>query len=69
MRILTSCVVKIFEDGMATEFRAFGLSDWIRRTPRDVLLKNFTVTEEMIANLPSDGESPTPTLHCFSMVN
>ncbi|PCH34965.1 Bicupin oxalate decarboxylase/oxidase [Wolfiporia cocos MD-104 SS10] len=43
----------IFDDGEATEFKAFQLTDWLAHTPRDVLRKNFKVPASTIEKLPA----------------
>ncbi|KZT06997.1 Bicupin, oxalate decarboxylase/oxidase [Laetiporus sulphureus 93-53] len=42
----------IFDDGEASEYKAFQLTDWFAHTPRDVLRKNFKVSEETLQHLP-----------------
>ncbi|KAI0947439.1 hypothetical protein AcV7_009869 [Taiwanofungus camphoratus] len=42
----------IFDDGEASEYKAFNLTDWIAHTPSDILRKNFRVRPETIDHLP-----------------
>ena len=44
----------VFDDGCFSENETFLLTDWFRRTPRDVLAKNFGVPEAAFANIPVD---------------
>jgi oxalate decarboxylase len=47
----------VFDDGAASEFDTFLLTDWIAHTPRPVLAKNFGVPESAFARIPADIES------------
>jgi oxalate decarboxylase len=44
----------VFDDGAFSENETFLLTDWFARTPRDVLAKNFGVSEAAFADLPTD---------------
>jgi oxalate decarboxylase len=44
----------VFDDGGFSENETFLLTDWFRRTPRDVLAKNFGVPEAAFADIPID---------------
>jgi oxalate decarboxylase len=44
----------VFDDGRFSENETFLLTDWFRRTPRDVLAKNFGVPEAAFADIPVD---------------
>jgi oxalate decarboxylase len=44
----------VFDDGRFSENETFLLTDWFRRTPRDVLAKNFGVPEAAFADIPID---------------
>jgi oxalate decarboxylase len=44
----------VFDDGGFSENETFLLTDWFRRTPRDVLAKNFGVPEGAFADIPVD---------------
>ena len=44
--------MQIFDDGEASEYKAFQLTDWFAHTPRDVLRKNFRVPESTLARIP-----------------
>jgi oxalate decarboxylase len=46
----------VFDNGNFSENETFLISDWFAHTPRDVLAKNFGVSEKAFANLPSDIE-------------
>jgi oxalate decarboxylase len=46
----------VFDDGDFSENETFLLTDWFRRTPRDVLAKNFGVPESAFDDLPLDIE-------------
>jgi oxalate decarboxylase len=59
----------VFDDGAFSENATFLLTDWLLRTPRDVLAKNFGVSEAAFDTLPLDpdheryifsGEVPGP---------
>jgi oxalate decarboxylase len=59
----------VFDDGNFSENATFLLCEWLERTPRDVLAKNFGVAEAAFAGLPRDvdytryifaGELPPP---------
>ncbi|EPS96177.1 Bicupin oxalate decarboxylase/oxidase [Fomitopsis schrenkii] len=43
----------MFDDGEASEYKAFQLTDWLAHTPRDVLRKNFRVPESTLEHLPA----------------
>jgi oxalate decarboxylase len=46
----------VFDSGDFSENETFLLSDWFAHTPRDVLAKNFGVSESAFANIPVDYE-------------
>ena len=46
----------VFDDGNFSENETFLVTDWFAHTPRDVLAKNFGVSEAAFANLPEDVE-------------
>src|ERR687885_2027546 len=46
----------VFDDGAFSENETFLLTDWFAHTPRDVLARNFGVSEAAFANLPVDIE-------------
>ena len=46
----------VFDSGSFSENETFLLSDWFVHTPREVLAKNFGVSESAFANLPQDVE-------------
>jgi oxalate decarboxylase len=59
----------IFDDGSFSEDSTFLITDWFNCTPRDVLAKNFGVSERDFSELPTDvdhtryifqGEIPGP---------
>ena len=61
----------VFDDGSFSEDATFLLTDWFAHTPKEVLAKNFGVSESDFANLPTDidrtryifhGESSTISL-------
>ncbi|KZT66255.1 Bicupin, oxalate decarboxylase/oxidase [Daedalea quercina L-15889] len=43
----------IFDDGEASEYKAFQLTDWLAHTPRDILRKNFKVPESTLEHIPT----------------
>ena len=46
----------VFDDGDFSENETFLITDWFKHTPRDVLAKNFGVSESAFANIPIDVE-------------
>ena len=42
----------VFDDGAFSEDKTFMLTDWLRRTPRDILARNFGVPESALDPLP-----------------
>ncbi len=44
----------VFDDGSFSEDATFLLTDWFAHTPKEVLAKNFGVSESDFANLPTD---------------
>jgi oxalate decarboxylase len=46
----------VFDSGDFSENETFLLSDWFAHTPRNVLAKNFGVSESAFANIPVDYE-------------
>lgn len=47
-------VVLIFDDGCFSEFGTFSISDWIARTPRALLAKNFGLPESAFDGFPEE---------------
>ncbi|HEY7418132.1 MAG TPA: oxalate decarboxylase family bicupin, partial [Ktedonobacteraceae bacterium] len=43
----------VFDDGDFSENETFLISDWLAHTPKDVLAKNFGVSESDLAGIPS----------------
>jgi oxalate decarboxylase len=43
-----------FDDGHFSEDSTFLLTDWLAHTPKEVLAKNFGVSQEAFANIPKD---------------
>ncbi len=46
----------VFDDGNFSENETFLLTDWLTHTPRQVLAKNFGLSEDAFANLPRDPD-------------
>jgi oxalate decarboxylase len=46
----------VFDNGSFSENETFLIGEWFLRTPREVLAKNFGVSESAFANLPVDVE-------------
>jgi oxalate decarboxylase len=46
----------VFDNGAFSENETFLITDWFGHTPRDVLAKNFGVSESAFGNLPQDVE-------------
>lgn len=46
----------VFDDGAFSENETFLITDWFRRTPRDVLAKNFGVPREAFDAIPLDTD-------------
>ena len=46
----------VFDDGNFSENETFLISDWFAHTPREVLAKNFGVSEAALGNLPKNVE-------------
>jgi oxalate decarboxylase len=46
----------VFDDGNFSENETFLISDWFAHTPREILAKNFGVSEAAFANLPKNVE-------------
>jgi oxalate decarboxylase len=44
----------VFDDGNFSENETFLITDWFKHTPRDVLAKNFGVSEAAFARIPQD---------------
>ena len=42
----------VFDDGNFSEDSTFSVTEWLAHTPRDVLAKNFGVSEDAFANIP-----------------
>jgi oxalate decarboxylase len=45
--------VLVFDDGNFNEFETFLLTDWLHHTPKEVLAKNFGVSEDVFKNVPA----------------
>lgn len=58
----------IFDDGRFSEFGTFSITDWMSRTPADVLSQNLSLDPGIVAKLPKQeayivqGEIPPATL-------
>lgn len=46
--------ILVFDDGDFSEDSTFQLTDWLAHTPREVLAKNFNVSDEVFANIPKE---------------
>lgn len=44
----------IFDDGRFSEFGTFSITDWMSRTPPDVLAQNLSLPAEALAKLPKE---------------
>jgi len=44
----------VFDDGNFSEYATVLLSDWMAHTPKDVLAKNFGVSEQTLAKMPKE---------------
>jgi oxalate decarboxylase len=44
----------VFDDGNFNEFGTFLITDWLAHTPKDVLAKNFNVTNATFNNVPKE---------------
>ena len=44
--------ILVFDDGNFSELDTFTITDWFAHTPRDVLAANFSVPENVFANIP-----------------
>jgi oxalate decarboxylase len=44
--------ILVFDNGYFSEFGTFSITDWVSRTPPDVLQKNFGVPAQAFANFP-----------------
>ncbi len=44
----------IFDDGRFSEFGTFSITDWISRTPPEVLAQNLSLPPDAIAKLPKE---------------
>ena len=42
----------VFDDGNFDEFQTFLITDWLAHTPKEVLAKNFSVSESTFNNIP-----------------
>jgi oxalate decarboxylase len=47
----------VFDDGAFSENETFLVTDWFRRTPREVLAQNFGVDEDAFSNIPRDPDT------------
>ena len=47
----------MFDDGGFSEDSTFLITDWLAHKPKDVLAKNFGVSEEALAHLPKEKYS------------
>jgi oxalate decarboxylase len=58
--------VLVFDDGGFSEYRTFGVTDWLAQTPTSVLAKNLGLSEAELAKLPKEelfipqGRVPDP---------
>jgi oxalate decarboxylase len=46
----------VFDDGNFNEYETFLISEWVARTPKSVLAKDFGVEESALANLPKEEQ-------------
>ncbi|MBE7097407.1 oxalate decarboxylase family bicupin [Bacillus cereus] len=44
----------VFDDGKFSENSTFQVTDWLAHTPKDVIAKNFGVSEELLIGLPKE---------------
>jgi len=44
----------VFDDGSFSEYATVLLTDWMAHTPRDIVAKNFGVSEEALAKMPKE---------------
>ena len=44
----------VFDDGRFSEFGTFSITDWLARTPPDVLAQNLSLPPEALAKLPKE---------------
>ena len=44
----------VFDDGRFSEFGTFSITDWLARTPPDVLAQNLSLPPEVLAKLPKE---------------
>ena len=46
----------VFDDGSFSEYETFLISEWVARTPKNVLARNFNVPESALQNLPKEEQ-------------
>ena len=46
----------VFDDGSFSEYETFLISEWVARTPKDILARNFGVPESALHNLPKEEQ-------------
>ncbi len=46
----------VFDDGSFSEYETFLISEWVARTPKNILAKNFGVPEASLQNLPKEEQ-------------
>ena len=46
----------VFDDGHFSEYETFLISEWVARTPKDVLAKNMNVSESALAHIPKEEQ-------------
>ena len=46
----------VFDDGHFSEYETFLISEWVARTPKDVLAKNLNVSESALAHIPKEEQ-------------
>jgi oxalate decarboxylase len=44
----------VFDDGRFSEFGTFSITDWLARTPSDVLAQNLSLPADVLAKLPKE---------------
>ena len=46
----------VFDDGSFSEYETFLISEWVARTPKNILARNFNVPESALQNLPKEEQ-------------
>ena len=46
----------VFDDGHFSEYETFLISEWVARTPKDILAKNMNVSESALAHIPKEEQ-------------